>query len=342
MEYRFLGQTGLRVSALSLGSMTFGGSGSPFFEGVGGVDQKTANQMIDICLDRGINLVDTADVYSRGISEEMIGKALRSKRDKMLVATKCHGRMSDEVNDLGQSRHHIVNSCDASLRRLGTDYIDIYQVHGYDAYTSLSETLGALTDLVRQGKVRYIGCSNLSAWQLMKALSVSERANLSRFACLQANYSLVAREAEYELLPLCEDQRLGFVVWSPLAGGYLTGKYHSQAGTSHHGRRSAVGDPGSIDEERGQSILATMTDIAAQHNASVSQVALNYLLARADVTSVLVGARTIDQLIDNFACIEWSLGPGELDALDTVSATPSPYPYWHQRKYNRARFRVST
>lgn len=336
MEYRFLGGTGLRVSALALGTMTFGGSGSRFFEGIGGVDAKDAHRMVDMAVDAGINLVDTADVYSRGLSEEMIGAAIAGKRDKVLVATKCHGRMSDGPNDLGQSRHHIINSCHASLRRLGVDHIDLYQVHGFDAYTSWEESLSTLTDLMTQGKVRYIGCSNLAAWQLMKALSVSERRNLRSFVSLQANYSLVAREAEHELLPLCEDQDLGFIVWSPLAGGYLTGKYSHGDCTS--GRRDKVGDPGTIDEASGEIILATMAKIASAHDATMAHVALNYILAKRNVTSVLIGAKTLNQLKENLACASWTLSQDEIEILDKASARPLPYPYWHQRRHNAVRY----
>jgi aryl-alcohol dehydrogenase-like predicted oxidoreductase len=337
VEYRYVGTTGLRVSALSLGTMTFGGTGSPFFEGVGGVQQDEATRMVDLAIDRGINLFDTADVYSRGLSEQMLGVALRGRRDRVLVATKCHGRMSEDVNDVGQSRHHLINSCHASLRRLKTDYIDLYQVHGYDAYTRFDESLGALTDLVREGKIRYIGCSNLAAWQLMKALGVSDNRCLSRFCSVQANYSLVAREAEYELLPLCADQSLGFLVWSPLAGGYLTGKYHGGSASVPQGRRTAVGDPGTIDEDRGRQILEAMHQVALAHSAAPAHVALNYALAKPGVTSVILGARTLDQLAANLSSTEWSLDSKELAALDTVSAAPLPYPYWHQSQYNASR-----
>lgn len=337
MEHRYLGRTGLRVSVLGLGTMTFGGRGSAFFEGIGTVDAGEARRMVGMAIDAGINFFDTADVYSRGLSEEMLGAAIAGNRERVLIATKCHGRMSDEPNDLGQSRHHIIHSCEASLRRLGVDHIDLYQVHGYDAYTAWEESLGALTDLVTQGKIRYIGSSNLSAWHLMKALSVSERRNLRSFASIQANYSLVARDAEHELIPLCEDQGVGFLVWSPLAGGYLSGKYGSNSADSASGRRSAVGDPGTIDESVGQRILAAMNDIAATHNASCAQVALNYLLAKKGVTSVLIGAKTLDQFEDNLACLDWSLSQDEADTLDKVSARPLPYPNWHQRQYNTQR-----
>ncbi|WP_369392991.1 aldo/keto reductase [Streptomyces sp. CG1] len=338
MQYNFLGRTGLRVSALSLGTMTFGGSGSAFFEGVGGTDQKEATAIVHVALDHGVNLFDTADVYSRGVSEQMLGQALRGRRDQALIATKVHGRMSDEANDLGQSRHHILQSCEASLRRLGVDHIDLYQLHGYDAYTDWEESLDALTELVRQGKIRYIGCSNLSAWHLMKALSVSERRGFSRFAVLQANYSLVAREAEHELLPLCEDQNLGFLVWSPLAGGYLSGKYPAQGEATTPGRRAAVGDPGTIDPDVAAAVLAAAEEIAKAHSATPAQVALNYLLAKPGVTSVLVGARSLHQAEDNFGALTWSLTREEVAALDAASARPLPYPYWHQRQHNGRRY----
>jgi aryl-alcohol dehydrogenase-like predicted oxidoreductase len=338
VQYNFLGRTGLRVSGFSLGTMTFGGSGSAFFEGVGGVGQEEATAMVHAAIDHGVNLFDTADVYSRGLSEQMLGKALRGRRDDVLIATKVHGRMSDEVNDIGQSRHHILTGCVAALRRLGVDHIDIYQLHGYDAYTDWEESLDALTSLVQQGKVRYIGCSNLSAWQVMKALAVSERRGFSRFAAIQANYSLVAREAEHELLPLCDDQNLGFLVWSPLAGGYLTGKYRASGDNAVRGRRAAVGDPGTIDPSVGAAVLSVSQDIAEAHSATPAQVALNYLVTKPGVTSVLVGARSLGQLEDNLAALRWSLTQSEIAALDRASDRPLPYPHWHQRQYNGRRY----
>lgn len=338
MDYKHLGRTGLKISALGMGTMTFGGKGSAFFEGVGGVDVATATRMVDIAIDAGVNLFDTADVYSRGLSEEMLGAALHNKRDKALIATKVHGRMSDEPNDIGQSRHHIINSCDASLRRLGVDHIDLYQIHGYDAFTHWEESLGALSDLVSQGKVRYIGCSNLSAWHLMKAMWVSDRRHLSQLVSLQANYSLLAREAENELIPLCEDQDLGFLVWSPLAGGYLTGKYTDPDQERVSGRRSAVGDPGTIDESAAHPVIEMTREIAGAHGGSAAQVSLNYLLAKRSVTSVLIGAKSITQLEDNLGCLSWSLTEEEIGALDKASGRPLPYPYWHQRQHNGRRY----
>ncbi|MDD3182293.1 MAG: aldo/keto reductase [Alphaproteobacteria bacterium] len=341
MEYRFLGRTGLRVSVLGMGTMTFGGSGSPFFEGVGGTNLADAQRMFDMAVDIGINLFDSADVYSRGISEEMLGTISTSKRDSILLATKCHGRMNDEPNNLGLSRHHIMSGCEASLRRLKTDHIDLYQTHGFDAYTAWEETLRAFDDLIKQGKVRYIGCSNLSAWQLMKALGVSERNNMNRFVALQANYNLVAREAEHELLPLCLDQSLGFLVWSPLAGGYLTGKYNASSNDAQaQGRRNAIGDQGTIDETQGKRILDVMSEIASAHNASLAQVALNYLVSKKQISSVLIGAKTINQFQDNISCINWSLSEEEFKCLNDVSERPLPYPYWHQKQHNARRYKA--
>jgi aryl-alcohol dehydrogenase-like predicted oxidoreductase len=339
MNYNFLGSTGLRVSSFGLGTMTFGGSGSHFFEGIGGVGQREATWMTHLALDLGVNLIDTADVYSRGIAERMLGKAIKRRRDDVLIATKCHGRMSNDVNDVGQSRHHIFRSCEGSLRRLGVDHIDIYQIHNVDAYTAWEECLGALTDLVQRGTIRYIGCSNLSAWQLMKALSVSEQRSLARFVSYQGNYSLVAREAEYELLPLCLDQATGFIVWSPLAGGFLTGKYSNGRGG---GRRQAVGDPGTIDEARGQKIITVLQEIARQRGASASQVALNWLRTKPGVSSVLVGARDVSQLRENLDAATWSLRSDEQQALDDVSQTPLIYPYWHHQQYNLDRYTIQS
>lgn len=338
MEYRFLGSTGLKVSVLGLGTMTFHGSGSDFFRGVGGVDDDVARRMVDTALDIGVNFIDTADVYSRGESESMLGRVLKGRRDRTIVATKVHGRMTDDPNDAGQSRHHITESCHASLRRLGVDHIDLYQIHNFDAWTSWEESLGALTRLVDQGKIRYIGCSNLAAWQLMKALSVSEQRGLDKFVSLQANYSLMARELEHELVPLCESEGVGVTVWGPLAGGVLSGKYHGEA-PSAEGRRNAVGDPGHVDESTVQKVLAAMGMIAKVRNASLAEVAVNFVKARKFVSSVLVGARTYEQFAQNMRCAEWDLDQSELDALVEASARPLPYPYWHQARHNAARYR---
>jgi aryl-alcohol dehydrogenase-like predicted oxidoreductase len=336
MEMRFLGSSGLRVSALAFGTMTFGGT-NEFFRKVGSTQIDEARQLVDLCLEAGVNLFDTADVYSQGASEEILGQALSKRRDDVILATKVHGRMGDGPNDVGQSRHHIIRACEDSLRRLGTDYIDLYQVHGFDALTPLEETLGALDDLVRSGKVRYIGCSNYSAWHLMKALCVSERKGLERFVSQQVYYSLVARELEYELVPLSLDQGLGILVWSPLAGGFLSGKFRRGQPGPEGTRRSQRGDPGTIDEEKGYDIVDVLEEIAREHDATIAQAALNWVLHKPGVTSVIVGARTEEQLRDNLAAASWEMTEEEVQRLDEVSATPLIYPYWHQRRHNSER-----
>jgi aryl-alcohol dehydrogenase-like predicted oxidoreductase len=331
MDMRFLGRSGLQVSVLSFGTMTFGGRGR--FEAMGSTGVRDARRQLDMCLDAGVNLVDTADVYSAGLSEEIVGEALGPKRDRVVLATKVRGRMGEGPNDLGLSRHHIVRACEASLRRLGTDWIDLYQVHGWDSLAPLEETLDALDALVTSGKVRYIGCSNYSAWHLMKALCISERDGLERFVSQQVNYSLVARELEHELVPLSLDQGVGILVWSPLAGGFLSGKFRRGQADPEDTRRAALGSPGGIDEDQGFSIIEVMDEIAGARGASVAQVALNWLIAKPGVTSVIIGARTDEQLRDNLAAASWELSPEELGRLDEVSERPLPYPYWHQRQF---------
>ena len=331
MEMRRLGSSGLQVSALSFGTMTFGGDSS---NPVGETQVDEARRLIDLCLEAGVNLIDSADGYSQGNSERVLGKALQGRRDDVLIATKVHSRMGPGPNDLGQSRHHVIRGCEASLKRLGTDYIDLYQVHGFDALTPLEETLRALDDLVRAGKVRYIGCSNYSAWHLMKALGISEREHLERYVSQQVYYSLVARELEYELVPLALDQGIGSLIWSPLSGGFLTGKYRRGEAGPQDTRRPRRGDPGTIDEERGFAIVDVLEEIAQDRDASIPQVALNWLLHKPGVSSVLIGARREEQLVDNLKAATWKLTPEELQRLDEVSAVPPIYPYWHQRRNN--------
>lgn len=335
MKYRPLGRTGLKVSELALGTMTFAGTGNRFFEGVGGVDLADATRMLGLAMDAGINLIDTADVYSHGSAEEMLGEALTGRRDRFLIATKCHGRMAPGENDVGQSRHHMIASCDASLRRLRTDYIDLYQIHGYDALARWDECLGALTDLQRSGKVRLIGASNLTGSQLMKSLWVADRRHLSYFSSLQANYSLVAREAEYELLRVCAEEGLGFLAWSPLAGGFLSGKY--RAGVDAVGRRGVVGDPGSIDPNHGSSVLAALEKVARACSVPTTAVAIRYLLGQPAVSSVILGARSVGQLEENLLAADLVLADEAMEALSAASDRPAPYPYWHQRTYNTDR-----
>jgi aryl-alcohol dehydrogenase-like predicted oxidoreductase len=335
MEMRRLGSSGLQVSALGFGTMTFGGTERFRSVGTTGVDE--ARRLIDLCLEAGVNLFDSADVYSEGASEEILGQALEGRRDDVILATKVHGRMGPGPNDVGQSRHHIIRGCEASLKRLGTDYVDLYQVHGFDALTPLEETLRALDDLVRAGKVRYIGCSNYSAWHLMKALGISERDGLERYISQQVYYSLVARELEYELVPLALDQGIGGLIWSPLAGGFLTGKFRRGQAGPQDTRRVQRGDPGTIDEERGYGIVDVLEEIAQAHDATIAQAALNWLLQKPGVTSVLIGARRQEQLVDNLKAASWQMSAEELRRLDEVSATPPIYPYWHQRRNNAAR-----
>ena len=331
MEYRALGQSGLRVSVLTMGTMTFGGSGS--FKNVGSTDVQQARRQVDMCLDAGVNLIDTADIYSDGQSEEIVGEVLTGRRDKMLLATKVRGTMGSGPNDAGLSRQHIISACEASLRRLGTDHIDLYQVHEWDGQTPLEETLEALDLLVQQGKVRYVGASNYAAWQLMKALGTAERLGLPRFVSQQIYYSLQAREAEYELVPLAVDQGLGILVWSPLAGGLLTGKYR-RGQQPPAGSRGLTdwNEPPVYDQERLYDIVEVLVGIAEQRGVSAAQVALAYKLAKPAVTSLVIGARTTEQLADNLAAASLKLTDSEQAELDKASAPPLIYPYWHQAK----------
>jgi aryl-alcohol dehydrogenase-like predicted oxidoreductase len=326
MEYRQLGRSGLRVSALTLGTMTFGGDGK-----LGSTDVKGASHQIDMCLDAGVNLIDTADVYSRGRSEEIVGAAVKGRRDRVLLATKARFAMGDGPNDAGLSRHYLIRACEDSLRRLGTDHIDLYQLHQWDGQTRLEETLDALQLLVESGKVRYIGCSNYAGWQLMKALAVSERRGLERFASQQIYYSLQSRDAEYELVPAAIDQGLGILVWSPLAGGLLSGKYRrgqkAPAGSRH---LTDWNEPPVRDEEGLYDIVEALVEIAAAREASAAQVALAWLLGRPGVTSAVIGARTDEQLADNLGAADLTLDAGERSRLDALSAPPLLYPYWHQ------------
>jgi aryl-alcohol dehydrogenase-like predicted oxidoreductase len=336
MEYRQLGRTGLRVSTITLGTMGFGGTG--FAEVVGKIDVEGARRQIGLARDAGVNLIDTADVYSSGLSEEILGKALGADRDEVLVATKVRMPMGGGPNDAGLSRHHVIRAAEASLRRLGTDHIDLYQVHEWDGQTPLEETLDALDLLVRSGKVRYIGASNYAAWQLMKALGVSERTGTARFASQQIYYSLQARDAEDELVPLSIDQGLGVLVWSPIAGGLLSGKYRRGAQAPEGSRHLTDWDePPVHDEDKLYDTIEELVAIGEARGTSAARVALAYLIAKPAVTSVIVGARTEEQLADNLAAAELALTDDEVARLDAVSAQPLRYPYWHQAKTARDR-----
>ncbi len=330
MDYRTLGRSGLRISALTLGTMTIGGGGK--FAAVGASGLPEARRQIDMCLDAGVNLIDTADVYSAGVSEEIIGEALGGKRPhSVLIATKARFPMGDGPNDGGLSRHHLIAACHASMKRLRTDVIDLYQVHQWDGVTPLEETMEALDRLVAHGHVRYIGCSNYSGWHLMKALGISTVEHRQRFVSQQIHYTLEAREAEYELVPISIDQGLGILVWSPLAGGLLSGK-HRRHGSPGEGTRQTAGwtEPPIRDEERLWRIVDVLIDIAQQRDISAAQVALAWLLGRSAVTSIVMGARNEIQLADNLKAASLKLTPDERTRLDEVSAPPILYPYWHQ------------
>jgi len=330
MEYRLLGRSGLKISTLTMGTMTFGGVG--WAKQVGGLGVSEAKRLVDLCLDAGVNLIDTADVYSGGVCEEIIGEILGGKRkDGVLLATKARFRMGEGPNDVGSSRQHLIAACEASLRRMKTDVIDLYQLHEWDGQTPLEETMEALDTLVRDGKVRYIGCSNFSGWHIMKALGVSEKDKRQRFVSQQIHYTLEARDAEYELLPVSIDQGLGALIWSPLAGGLLSGK-HRRNQAAPEGTRQFAGwtEPPIRDENRLWNIVDTLASIADSRGVSAAQVAISWLLGRKAVTSVVIGGRTEAQFKDNLAAADLKLTTDERNRLDDVSVPPIIYPYWHQ------------
>ena len=330
MDYRRLGRSGLFVSSLTLGTMTFGGSGP--FNKVGSTDVAGATRQVDMCLDAGVNLFDTADIYSSGESEEILGGTISGRRDRLLLATKARMSVGDGPNDAGLSRHHIIRQCEASLRRLGTDYIDLYQAHEWDGATPLEETLEAFDTLVRSGKVRYIGCSNYAGWQLMKALGVSERHGFQRYVSQQIHYTLEARDAEYELVPLSLDQDCGILVWSPLAGGLLSGKYRRDKDATEGRHVEGWDEPPVRDSDKLYDTIEVLVEIAESHSVSAAQIALAWLLGRPGVTSIVVGARTDEQLADNLKAADLKLSEDERKGLDDVSAPPLIYPFWHQLK----------
>ncbi len=320
MRMRYLGKSGIKVSELCLGTMTFGTNTR-----IGALDQKAADTIVGMALDGGINFFDTADIYSIGKSEEILGKALGKKRKDNIVASKVRFRLSDKPNDVGLSRNHIIEACDNSLKRLGTDYIDLYQVHTFDFHTPLEETLRALDDLVRQGKVRYIGCSNFAGWQLMKSLDISDNNKWERFITFQGQYSLLWRDMEYELAPLCLDQGLGIMCFQPLAGGFLTGKYRRGKPRPQGTRLSEA--KLEFNEAKGYDIIDELDRIATAHSATVTQAALNYLLCKPAVSSVIVGIRTPEQLADNLKTTDWQMRPEEAAQLDKISKPGPVYPY---------------
>lgn len=330
MEYRQLGSSGLRVPVLSFGTATFGG-GNEFFKAWGATQVDEATRMVNLCLDAGVNLFDTANSYSRGMSEEILGKAISGLRNKVLISTKMTFRMGDDTNDIGSSRFNIIRSCEASLKRLNIDHIDIYHMHGFDGNTPVQETLSALETLVQSGKVRYIACSNFSGWHLMKSLSVSERYGWSRYVAHQAYYSLLRREFEWELMPLGVDQGVGTIVWSPLSGGQLSGKIRRGQPMPEGSRFGQLGSHGpASDPELLYNIVDVLEEIAGETGKTIPQVALNWLLQRPTVSNIIIGARNEEQLKQNLGAVGWNLTVEQVKRLDAVSEVPPVYPYWHQ------------
>src|ERR1700733_753287 len=333
MEYRLLGGSGLKVSALSFGTATFGGS-NKFFKGFGETEIEEARRLIDICFEAGVNLFDTADGYSEGRSEEILGKALAGKRDKALISTKSGFPTGPGPNDEGSSRYHLRRALEASLRRLGTDYIDIYHLHGFDALTPIEETQDTLNKFVREGKVRYIACSNFSGWHLMKSLAVADRCGWTRFVAHQVYYSLIGREYEWELMPLALDQKVGALVWSPLGWGRLTGKIRRGQPLPGGSRLHKTSEQGpQLSDEYLYNVVDALDAVAKETGKSVPQVALNWLLQRPTVSSVIIGARNRGQLKQNLAAADFKLSDAQVAALDKASDRPAIYPYWHQRQF---------
>jgi aryl-alcohol dehydrogenase-like predicted oxidoreductase len=333
MDYRQLGNSGLKVPALSFGTVTFGGS-NELFRAFGQTDVKEAQRLIGVCLDAGVNLFDTADMYSNGLAEEVLGKAIEGKRNELLISTKATFRMGDGPNDAGSSRHHILSACEASLRRLGTDYIDIYHMHGFDALTPVEETLETLDTLVKSGKVRYIACSNFSGWHLMKSIAASEKYGWARYVAHQVYYSLLNREYEWELMPLGIDQKVGALIWSPLGWGRLTGKIRRGQplpALSRLHKTAEVGPP--FSPEHVYKVVEAIDAIASQTGKSITQIALNWLLQRPTVSSVILGARNEEQLRENLGAAGWKLTGEQIRSLDAASEITPTYPYWHQRQF---------
>jgi aryl-alcohol dehydrogenase-like predicted oxidoreductase len=328
MEYRQLGRSGLRVSVLTLGTMTFGGVGA--YAKAGAIDTTAARRFLDLALDAGVNMIDTADHYSWGVAEEIVGQAIAGRRERLLLATKARMSMGEGPNDAGLSRHHLIRACEASLRRLGTDYIDLYQVHEWDGQTPLEETLEALDSLVRSGKVRYVGSSNYAGWQLLKALGISDRLGYQRFVSQQIFYSLQTRDAENELIPAGLDQGVGVLVWSPLAGGLLSGKYRRGRDMPEGRHLAGWNEPPVHNEDQLYAVVEVLVEIAAARGITPARVALAWLLSRPAVVSLVLGARTEDQLAENLGAADLRLSDEEQARLEAVSRPPLLYPYWHQ------------
>lgn len=335
MEYRQLGGSGFKVPVLSLGTGTFGGGGE-FFKAWGDNDVAAASKLIDICLEAGMNMFDSADIYSGGMAEEILGQAIKGRRDQVLISTKGTFRLGDGPNDVGSSRFHLIRSVDNSLRRLQTDYIDLYQLHGFDAVTPVEEVLSTLNDLVQAGKIRYIGCSNFSGWHLMKSLATSDKYGWSRYVAHQAYYSLIGRDYESELMPLGVDQKVGAVVWSPLGWGRLTGKLRRgqplpEVSRLHSQKVKDLGPP--VSDEHLYNVVDAIDAVAKEVNKTVPQIALNWLLQRPTVATVIVGARNEEQLRQNLGAIGWNLTKEQVAKLDAASAVTRAYPYWHQQGF---------
>jgi aryl-alcohol dehydrogenase-like predicted oxidoreductase len=332
MEFRQLGGSGFKVPALCLGTGTFGAK-DELISAFGVTEVEEATELVDIALEAGLNMFDSADVYSNGAAEEVLGKAIKGRRDQVIISTKATFRSGPGANDVGSSRHHLLKACESSLRRLWIDYIDLYQMHGFDALSPVEETLGALDDMVRSGKVRYIGCSNFSGWHLMKSLAVSEKYGLSRYVAHQAYYSLVGRHYEWELMPLALDQKVGAVVWSPLGWGRLTGKIRRGQPLPEISRlhSQAIVDAGPpVGDEYVYGVVDAIDEVAKEIGKTVPQIAINWVLQRPTVATVIIGARNAEQLRQNLGAVGWNLDPAQVAQLDAASATTPIYPYWHQ------------
>jgi aryl-alcohol dehydrogenase-like predicted oxidoreductase len=336
MEFRRLGHSGFKVPVLSLGTGTFGGKGE-FFQHWGTTDVAEASRLIDICLEHGLNMFDSADIYSAGAAEEILGQAIKGRRDKVILSTKGTFRFGETPNDVGSSRYHLIRSVEGSLKRLGTDFIDLYQLHGFDAMTPVEEVLQTLDTLVNAGKIRYIGCSNFSGWHLMKSLAVSERYGLARYVAHQAYYSLVGRDYEWELMPLALDQGVGAVVWSPLGWGRLTGKIRRGQPLPKDSRlqsKTVVDIGPQVPEDYLYRVVDALEEVAQETGKTVPQVAINWVVHRPSVSNVIIGARNEEQLRANLAAVGWQLTPEQVSKLDAASAQPKTYPYWHQSAFH--------